>query len=121
MTNFAEILRTAVQATPGALGGAFAAYDGELVDQFPSTSATQEWPILAAHYGIILQQAQRALLTFHYGDIQWVLICHEDLDVMVYSVQDGYYALLATPHPGPVARAATALAEAARALRKEMS
>ena len=34
MTPFGRILREAVEGTPGAVGGAFAASDGEMVDAF---------------------------------------------------------------------------------------
>ena len=35
-TPFGEIMRTAVEATPGAVGGAFADPEGEMVDSFSS-------------------------------------------------------------------------------------
>ena len=45
---------------------------------------------------------------------------HRGLDVLVHTVAEGYYALLAVPPPAPLHQALDALATAAAALRREM-
>jgi predicted regulator of Ras-like GTPase activity (Roadblock/LC7/MglB family) len=118
-TPFAQILRDAVEKTPGAIGGAFAASDGELVDSFTPQDPT-EWAIMTAHYGILMSHVQRALLTFHYGHAEVVVLSHEAVDVVLQNVSEGYYCLLAASHPVPLARAFANLEVAAAALREEM-
>jgi hypothetical protein len=117
---FAEILRQAVEATPGAVGGAFAASDGEMVDYFARRDAF-EWALFTAHYGVVLSHVQLALNTWHYGEAGMVIIKHQTLAILIHSVQDGYYTLMALRHPAPLGRAMEALASAAVHLRQEMS
>jgi predicted regulator of Ras-like GTPase activity (Roadblock/LC7/MglB family) len=119
MSAFASILQKAVARTPGAIGSAFAASDGEIVDSFAS-SDPMEWAILTAHYGVVLRYMQSALRTFHYGDAELVLMSHDELDILLHSVAEGYYALLAVGHPAPLGLAIDALTSAAASLREEM-
>lgn len=118
-TVFAEILQRAVSRVPGAVGGAFAAWDGETVDAVSDRNAS-EWAILTAHYGVILAHIQRALHTFHFGETETVVLSHEQIDVLIQVVGDGYYALLAVAHPGSMACALRELADASSALWREM-
>lgn len=118
-TPFAEILRAAVENTPSAIGGAFAASDGELVDFF-SEQEPHEWAILTAHYGVLLAHVQSALNTCHYGEANLVMIEHTGINILVHSVDEGYYALMAVNQPAPMARAMRALERAARELKREM-
>jgi predicted regulator of Ras-like GTPase activity (Roadblock/LC7/MglB family) len=119
MTPFGEILRHAVEVTPGALGGAFAAGDGETVDAFWEGDLT-EWAILTAHYGVVLAQVQAALHTFHFGEAELVVISAEHRDVLMHAVGDGYYALLVIEATAPLAPAMSALERATRELREEL-
>lgn len=116
---FALILRDAVSTIPGAIGGAFAASDGEMVDSF-ATDDPDEWAILTAHYGVLLGHIQSALHTFHYGEAEWVLLDHRDFHVLVRAVAEGYYALLALAGRAPLGAALEAMERAACALRQEM-
>lgn len=116
---FATILRAAVETTPGAIGGAFAASDGEMVDSF-ATDDADEWAFLTAHYGVVLNHIQSALHTFHYGEAEWVLLDHADFHVLVRAVAQGYYALLAIGGQAPLGAALAAMEHAASALRQEM-
>ena len=116
---FSEILRVAVESTPGAIGGAFAASDGEMVDSFVIDD-DHEWAVLTAHYGVVLSHIQAALTTCHYGEASLVMLEHTHLAILVYSVQEGYYALLAVGAPAPLAAAISALRQAAADLRREM-
>ena len=117
---FAEILRTAVERTPGAVGGAFAAPDGEMVDWFTSGDPV-EWAILTAHYGVVLANIESALGALHYGGAEFFVVEHSRLDILVHAVDDGYYALLACEQPAPIAAALGSLRRAVAALRKEMT
>ena len=118
-TPFGAILQRAVEATPGAVGGAFAASDGELVDHF-ATWDPDEWAVLTAHYGIILRQLRAAFGVWHYGGPEYFIVQHATLDVLVHVVDAGYFALLAVVEPAPLAHALTAIRDAASALRREM-
>jgi hypothetical protein len=123
-TPFAAIMKAAVERTPRAIGGAFAAYDGEMVDYWiateKATSDPTEWAILTAHYGVILTQLESALRLWHFGDPQFFVVEHARLDVLVHAVADGYYALLAVEQPCPLWTALASIQEAARELKKEM-
>lgn len=119
MSPFARILRRAIDETPGAIGGAFAASDGEMVD-FVASGDPTDLAILTAHYGVILANLEALLDTQHFGGAEYFVVENHQLDVVVHTVDDGYYALLAVPSPAPIGLALGALATAARALRLEM-
>ncbi|HVK72310.1 MAG TPA: hypothetical protein VM734_03290 [Kofleriaceae bacterium] len=119
MSPFARILDAAVKRTPGAVGGAFAAADGEMVDFVTGGDAT-EWALLTAHYGVVLANLEAALNTQHFGGAEYFVVENVKVDVVVHTVDDGYFALLAVQKPACLASALDALAAAARQLRKEM-
>ena len=119
-SSFAEILRQAVESTPGAIGGAFAASDGEMVDYFARKDSF-EWALFTAHYGVVLSHVQLALNTWHYGEATIIMIEHQTLAILIHSVKDGYYALMAVGIPAPLGRAMRALSRAAAHLEQEMS
>ena len=116
---FAEILRVAVERTPHAIGGAFAAGDGEMVDFYATTDPT-DWAILTAHYGVILANLIACFNTWHFGGPQFFVVEHSKVDVLVHTVDSGYYALLAVQQPVSLAAALVSLVDAADALREEM-
>lgn len=118
-TSFGRILRSCVERTPGAIGGAFAAADGETVDLFTDWEAG-DWKILTAHYGVVLAMVQSALHTFHYGEAEMVVVSHRHLELLIRSVAEGYYALIAVAPPAPLARAMASLERASVELRREM-
>lgn len=118
-TPFAEILRVAVQSTPSAVGGAFAARDGEMVDSFCDEDPN-DWAILTAHYGVLLAHVQSALNTCHYGEANLIMIAHTGMNILVHSVDEGYYALMVVTEPAPLAQAMSAIEQAAHELKREM-
>ena len=59
MTPFGAILKQTVQASPTAIGGAFAASDGEMVDSF-ATMDPHDWAVLTATACGLLLFAARA-------------------------------------------------------------
>lgn len=119
MTPFARILRSAVDRTPNAVGGAFAAYDGEMVDCVAHVDPT-ELAILTAHYGVVLANLEAALNTKHFGGAEYFVVENSVVDVVVHTVLDGYFALLAIARPTCLATALHALGDAAALLRQEM-
>jgi hypothetical protein len=119
MSPFGAILRRAVEATPGAIGGAFADSQGEMIDGFTTRDA-HEWAILTAHYGVVLTHLHAAFGTWHFGGPEYFIAQHEVLDIVVHAVAGGYYALLAVTEPAPLGHALLSLRQAARSLHKEM-
>ena len=125
MSPFAEIMRWVVETTPGAIGGSFAASDGEMVDYWAPGGA-DEWAILTATYGVVLAQLHSAFGTWHYGGPEYFIAQHHDADILVHAVSEGYYALLAitTPdsaHGPPLGIALSHLRAAIAMLRAEMA
>lgn len=125
MSPFATIMRWVVETTPGAIGGSFAASDGEMVDYWAPGGA-DEWAILTAHYGVVLAQLHAAFGTWHYGGPEYFIAQHRSLDVLVHAVSEGYYALLAITAPDGVAQpplgiALSHLQQAIALLREEMA
>ena len=116
---FAKILRQAVEKTPRAIGGAFAAPDGEMVD-FYAAGDPLELAILTAHYGVVMANLEAAFNTWHFGGPQYFVCEHTRVDVLVHAVEDGYYALLAVEQPSPLGVAIGSLTDAVVELRKEM-
>lgn len=120
MTPFAAILQRAVTATPNAIGGAFAAGDGEMVDSFATIDAN-DWAIITAHYGVVLSHLNAAFDTLHYGFPEYFIAQHKQLEVVVLAVDWGYYALMAFREPSNLGFALQQLRIAAGELRKEMA
>jgi hypothetical protein len=116
---FGAILRRAVQATPGAIGGAFADCDGEMIDSF-TTRDLHDWALLTAHYGVVLSHLHAALGTWHFGGPEYFIARHAVFDVVVHAVPGGYYALLAMAEPAPLGHALRSLRRAADELHREM-
>ena len=119
ISPFGDILRRAVEATPGAIGGAFADEQGEMIDGFTTRDA-DDWALITAHYGVVLSQLHRALGTWHFGGPEYFIAQHALLDVVVHAVDVGYYALLAVREPAPLGHALRSLRRAARELHQEM-
>lgn len=119
-TPFGALLRRAVEATPGAVGGAFAAYDGELVDSYATWDA-DDWAVLTAHYGIVMSHLRAAFGTWHYGSPEYFIVQHAKLAVLVHEVDAGYYVLMAVVEPACLAMGLAAIREAARAVAREMA
>jgi hypothetical protein len=119
VTPFSRILRRAVDHTPGAIGGAFAAADGEMVDAY-TEGDSEQWAIVTAHYGVVLRLLESAFGTWHFGGTRFFIAQHEKLDVVVHTVSGGYFALLACRPPAPLSRALAALETAAQQLAVEM-
>lgn len=125
MTPFGEIMKRVVKATPGAIGGAFAARDGELVDAY-TTGDPYDFAVMTAHFGVVLAQLVAAFGTLHHGDFEAYLARYHGLDVVACVVDDGYYALVAMRRADdrdhePFGDALPLLASACRELAKEMA
>ena len=117
---FGEILKKTVEATPSALGGALAAGDGETVD-FWTDLDNEEWSLLTAHFGIIVSHVRHALHTFHFGDIQFIYLTYDAIDIAIQVVEHEYYVILALAPPVHLGLTRKSLASAAVSLRKEMA
>ena len=120
MTPFGHILQRAVQATPNAIGGAFADADGEMVDSYSTIDQT-EWAILTAHYGVVMAHLNAAFGTWHFGGPEYFIAEHHKLEIVVHAVDAGYFALLALNQPANLAFALRQVRSAADELRKEMA
>jgi len=120
VTPFGAILARTMEELPTAIGGAFADAEGEMVDSV-SRIDPHEWAILTAHYGVVLAQLTAAFGTWHFGGPEYFVAQHKRIEVIVYSVDAGYYALLAFAQPAPIDTALESLRGAAFALREEMN
>ena len=120
MTPFREILKRAVQATPGAIGGSFADSEGEMVDWFADYDP-HEWAVLTAHYGVVLSQLHAAFGIFHFGAPEYFMVQHQELGVVVHTVDDGYFALLAVADPARLTSALSALRASVGDFLREMA
>ena len=118
-STFGEILKEVVDKTPGAVGGALAAGDGETVDYWAIWNK-DEWHLLTAHFGIIINHVRRSLHTFHFGDIQFMHMGLQELDIAVQLVHGEYYVILGIVPPVRLSQARRTLANASKRLREEM-
>lgn len=124
MTSFRDILRRAVERTPGAVGGSFAASDGEMVDWYTPSYDGHEWAVLTAHFGILLGHVESLLDTLHYGGAEYFIAQHAKMEIVVHVVEGGYYAVFAmrrAESPDAILDTLGTVREAALALKKEMS
>jgi hypothetical protein len=120
VTPFGEILKDAVHVCPNAIGGAFAASDGEMVDSF-STIDPHEWAVLTAHYGIVMAHLNSCFDTWHYGGPEYFIAQHGKLDIIACAVDSGYYALIALEKPANLGYALAHMRTACAKLKKEMA
>ena len=120
MTPFRAILKRAVEATPGAVGGAFADSEGEMVDWFANYDP-HEWAVLTAHYGVVLSQLHAAFSLWHYGAPEYFMVQHKKLGVVIHTVEGGYFALMAVSDPARVQVALSSLSASVAELAKEMA
>ena len=118
-TVFTAILQRAVERVPGAVGAIFADWDGEAVDHFSKGSA-YDMLLLAAHFGVVLNHVQSVLHLFHFGEAEEIILQHAQMDLIVRSVGEGYYVVLAAGAGTHLATARREAAVAAKALRAEM-
>lgn len=127
MTPFGEIMKRAVEATPGAVGGSFADPTGEMVDGFAKSYNSNDWAILTAHYGVILAHLHAAFGIWHFGGPEYFVAQHQSLGIVVHALEGGYYALLAVDRKNQktdddfAQPALASLRDAAHALHREMA
>jgi hypothetical protein len=118
-TSLARILGAAIDETPGAIAGSFAASDGETVESVAAD--LESIAFLTAHYAVVVSQCRAAFGVFHYGEVIELVIWNRGLAVVVRSVADGYMALLTLSPGTPIATAQRALVRAAERLRAEIA
>jgi hypothetical protein len=119
VTPFAAILKTTVDASPHAIGGAFADSQGEMVESY-STMNTHDWAVLTAHYGVVLSQLVDAFGTLHYGGPEFFIARHDRIEVIVYAIEHGYYMLLAFSEPPDFDAVFDRLSTASALIKQEM-
>jgi hypothetical protein len=119
-TPFVAILKDAVQATPFAIGGAFADSEGEMVDAF-STINSNEFAIITAHYGVVLSLLKSVFGMWHYGWPEYFVAEYTKLHVLVHVVEGGYFALVAFSSPPDINLALEHMKVACTRLKKEMA
>ncbi len=123
MSAFADIMRRAVEATPGAIGGAFADSEGEMVESF-STLDKHDWAVLTAHYGVVLSHLHSCFGTWHYGSPEYFIAQHAKVDILVHTIAHGYFAVLAVEEfqgSSPLATALKNIRAACGELREEIA
>jgi predicted regulator of Ras-like GTPase activity (Roadblock/LC7/MglB family) len=119
MTPFTHILERAVKRVPGAVGAIFVASDGEAVDQYV-VNGGEDMLVLGAHYGIVLNHVQSAMHLFHFGEAEEMILQHGRLDLILRTVAEGYFVVLAVATGNQLAFALREAGAAASALRAEM-
>ena len=119
VTVFASILKTCVDQSPGAIGGAFADSEGEMVDSY-SKMAVHDWAVLTAHYGVVMAQLHDAFGTLHFGGPEFFIARHDRIEVVVHDVEQGYYVLLAFREPPEFDVVLDRIRTAVILLKKEM-
>jgi predicted regulator of Ras-like GTPase activity (Roadblock/LC7/MglB family) len=116
---FTPMLQRTLEHVPGAVGAIFADWDGEAVDLVPRGS--DELLLLGAHYGVILNHVQSALLTFHFGGAEEIVVSHERLKILVCAVGAGYYVVVALGQDGHLGLALREIRRLAAELRQEIA
>ncbi|MGZ3405919.1 MAG: roadblock/LC7 domain-containing protein [Polyangia bacterium] len=119
MSAFGEILEAMVRRVPGAVGAVFADWEGEPVDQFAHIPPL-DIQLVGAHWGVVWSQTARHLSKHNLGDIEELLIEGDRTIVLVRSVTEGYFVVLATKSDAHLATALRELQRGAETLRSEM-
>jgi predicted regulator of Ras-like GTPase activity (Roadblock/LC7/MglB family) len=119
VTAFGDILRQLVERVPGAVGAVFADWEGEPVDQFAHIPA-HDIQLVGAHWGVVWSQTAARLGRHGLGDLEELLIEGERAIVLVRSVTEHYFVVLATKREAHLATARRELERGALTLRGEM-
>ncbi len=119
MSAFGDILEAMVKRVPGAVGAVFADWEGEPVDQFAHIEPL-EIQLVGAHWGVVWSQAAERLGKRGLGAVEELLIEGERAIVLVRSVTDRYFVVLATKREAHLATARRELERGARTLLGEM-
>ncbi len=119
MSAFGDILEAMVRRVPGAVGAVFADWEGEPVDQFAHIEPL-EIQLVGAHWGVVWSQAAARLARHRLGAVEELLIEGERAIVLVRSVTDRYFVVLATRRDAHLATARRELERGAATLRSEM-
>jgi predicted regulator of Ras-like GTPase activity (Roadblock/LC7/MglB family) len=119
MSSFGEILQRMVERVPGAVGAVFTDWEGEPVDQFAHIPPL-DIQLVGAHWGIVFLQASERLAKHGLGAVEEFLIEGERATVLVRSVTDKYFVVLATKREAHLATALRELSRTAECLRSEM-
>jgi predicted regulator of Ras-like GTPase activity (Roadblock/LC7/MglB family) len=119
VSAFADILKSIVERVPGALGAIFADWEGEMVDQFAHIPPI-DIQLVGAHWGVVLNATSRSLAPSGFGAVQELLIEGERGLVLIRSVTDRYYVVLAAKSEAHLATARRELERGAATLLGEM-
>jgi predicted regulator of Ras-like GTPase activity (Roadblock/LC7/MglB family) len=117
VSAFGEILETMVRRVPGAVGAVFADWEGEPVDQFAHIPPL-DIQLVGAHWGVVWSQAAMRLQSL--GAVEELLIEGDRAIVLVRSVTDRYFVVLAIRSDAHLAMARRELERGAGILRSEM-
>jgi predicted regulator of Ras-like GTPase activity (Roadblock/LC7/MglB family) len=119
-TSFTPILTAAIEHTPGAMAAIFADREGEAVDQVARKLGLDDLLVFGAHYGVVLSQFAEAALRMGFGQPVEMLLQHERIDVLIQTVSDQYYVVLAVQAGSQVGRAREVLYSCVQAIKAEM-
>jgi predicted regulator of Ras-like GTPase activity (Roadblock/LC7/MglB family) len=119
VSAFGDILQAMVERVPGAIGAVFADWEGEPVDQFAHIPPL-DIQLVGAHWGVVWSQSSTRLLRRGLGAVDELIIEGERAIVLVRSVTDRYFVVLATKREAHLATARRELERGARTLLGEM-
>ncbi len=119
MSSFGEILQGMVERVPGAVGAVFTDWEGEPVDQFAHIPPL-DIQLVGAHWGVVFLQAGQRLGRHGLGGVHELVIEGERAIVLVRSVTDRYFVVLATRRDTHLGTALRELGRVAERLRGEM-
>jgi predicted regulator of Ras-like GTPase activity (Roadblock/LC7/MglB family) len=119
-TSFTAILTAAIANTPGAMAAIFADREGEAIDQVAREVALDDLLVMGAHYGVLLSQFAEALGRMNLGRPTEMLLQHERIDMLIQSVSEQYYVVLAIREGSHLGRAREVLYSCVQAIKAEM-
>jgi len=117
---FGDILQAGMADIPSVVGSALVASDGELVDAH-THGEHEDWAFVSAHLAIILNHLRLSFYTFHFGDLEWVFLPFEELELFAEQVGDNYFLLLACKSPLEWGTTVMALHAMAQSIRDEIA
>jgi len=94
MSTFGDILKEMVERVPGAIGAVFVDWEGEPVDQFAHIPPI-DIQLVGAHWGVVWSQVSARLDQRGLGAIEELLIEGDRALVLVRSVTQQYFVVLA--------------------------
>ncbi|MDO3376761.1 roadblock/LC7 domain-containing protein [Geoalkalibacter halelectricus] len=117
---FAEVLRTLVEETSGAIGAVVMGYDGIAIDQHLRPVEGVDLGLVAVEYANILKEVKKAAEILQTGELEEVTILTGGYQILIRILSEDYFIGLLMRREGNAGKGRFLLMREAPGLRAEL-